>query len=81
MKKFFIIAAVIVASVFCVMKTTEPIVNNNSSDLLLENVELFAEGEGGLHWNVYLLCIHGRHENGNGCWCYGPHPTYLEHTW
>lgn len=81
MKKLILVAALFAASVFGIMKVSEPTINANTSDLLLENVELLAEGEGGLRWNIYLLCIHGCHENGNGCWCYGPHPTYLEHTW
>ncbi|MDD6003888.1 MAG: NVEALA domain-containing protein [Bacteroidales bacterium] len=60
MKKFFIIAAVAAASIFGLVKANDVNVNNNMSELQMENVELLAEGEGGgyacpgaaLEWEV-----------------------------
>lgn len=46
MKKFFICAAVVAASIFGVMKATDVISNSNMSDVQLENVEAIANPEG-----------------------------------
>lgn len=45
MKKFFVVAAVIAASVFGVMKANSVYTTNKMSNLQLENVEALAEGE------------------------------------
>lgn len=51
MKKFFIIAAVAAASIFGLVKANDVNVNNNMSELQMENVELLAEGEYNDHTN------------------------------
>lgn len=64
MKKFFIIAAVAAASIFGLVKANDVNVNNNMSELQMENVELLAEGEPNPN------CINGCKENGDECFCY-----------